>query len=220
MNPARSGQSMAHSSWHGAKRTGHMRTGQKITRDDMIKFEYERSNRMVNRGLVIICGILFILSCVGATVHGMDTELTRITLAGIQGIHVKVEELQPNIQKYASRFNITQEQLRKDVTLKLEKAGIIVLSSEKWLKTTGRPLLYVNVNTHETEKYWYAFNINIQVRQVVSLESNPNLKTMADTWSIDMTGIANIGTLNMIRDNVGNLVDRFVNVYLSVNAKK
>lgn len=175
---------------------------------------------MVNRELVIICGILIILSCVVTTVHGMDTELTRKTLAGIQGIHVKVEELQPNIQKYASRFNITQEQLRKDVTLKLEKAGIPVLAPEKWLKTTGRPLLYVNVNTHETEKYWYAFDINIQVMQIVSLESNPNLKTMADTWSISMIGIANIGTLNTIRDNVGNLVDRFVNVYLSVNSKK
>jgi hypothetical protein len=81
-------------------------------------------------------------------------------------------------------------------------------------------MLYVNINTHEHEKYWYSYTISIDLQQIVLLETNPRVKTFATTWSIEMTGIANIGTLNRIRSNMAVLIERFIEAHKSVNPKK
>jgi hypothetical protein len=141
-------------------------------------------------------------------------------MTGLQGVNVMVEDLQPNMQKYARKFGLAQEQLKRDVEQKLQKSGITILTQENWLKTLGRPVLYVNINTHEYEKYWYAYDIKVELKQIVYMEANPKVKTLASTWSISMTGIANIGTLNTIRDSLGSLVNRFIDAYLSANTKK
>jgi hypothetical protein len=141
-------------------------------------------------------------------------------MTGLQGVDVMVEDLQPNMQKYARKFGLTQEQLKRDVEQKLQKSGITILTQENWLKTLGRPVLYVNINTHEYEKYWYAYDIKVELKQIVYMEANPKVKTLASTWSISMTGIANIGTLNTIRDSLVSLVNRFIDAYLSANTKK
>jgi len=101
----------------------------------------------------------------------------------------------------------------------LRAAGIKVLSPDQWSKTLGRPTLYVNVNTHESEKYWFAYDIKLELRQIVSLEARPDIKTLAVTWCINVTGVVNIGTFTVIRDNVGVLTERFVQAYKMVNGK-
>ena len=163
---------------------------------------------------------LFLLTIISSSLFAIDSELTRQTMTGLQGVDVMVEDLQPNMQKYARKFGLTQEQLKRDVEQKLQKSGITILTQENWLKTLGRPVLYVNINTHEYEKYWYAYDIKVELKQIVYMEANPKVKTLASTWSISMTGIANIGTLNTIRDSLGSLVNRFIDAYLSANTKK
>jgi len=161
--------------------------------------------------------IIFFVSIIYTNAYAMDAEVTRQTLKGLQGVYVTVENIQPNIQKYAQKAGVTKEQMQKDIEVKLKSAGIKAFIREEWLKTPGRPILYINVNTHEYEKYWYAYDIKVELQQVVSLEATPSIKTMADTWSTNMTGIANIGTLNSIRNSVGVLTDRFIAAYQSVN---
>jgi hypothetical protein len=95
--------------------------------------------------------------------------------------------------------------------------GVAVLNQDKWSQTPGRPVLYVNVNTHGYQKYWYSYTISIELRQIVALEANPVVKTLADTWSVDMTGVANIGTLGTIKENVGVLTDKFIEAWRSAN---
>ena len=152
--------------------------------------------------------------------YAIDTEITRQTMSGLQGVCVMVENIQPNIQRYAQKAGVTKEQIQKDIEVKLKSAGINAFTREAWLNAPGRPMLYVNVNTHEYEKYWYAYDIKVELRQIVSLETNPSIRTIADTWSMNMTGIANIGTLNSIRNNVGVLIEKFISAYKSVNGKK
>jgi hypothetical protein len=164
--------------------------------------------------------IIFFVSIICTTAYAIDAEITRQTLSGLQGVYVTVENIQSNIQKYAQKAGVTKEQIQKDIEVKLKSAGIKVFTREEWLNAPGRPILYVNINTHEYEKYWYAYDIKVELQQIVSLETNPSIKTMADTWSINMTGIANIGTLNSIRNNVGVLTEKFISAYKSVNGKK
>ena len=147
---------------------------------------------------------------IGLPAFGADVEITRLTIKGLAGVNVVVEDIQPNIQRYAQKAGITKEQIQKDVETKLKSNGIKILANDEWLKTPGRPVLYVNVNTHETEKYWYAYDVRLELKQIVSLEANPSIKTLATTWSINMTSVANIGTLGVIKNTVDGLVSRFV----------
>ena len=148
-----------------------------------------------------------------APVWAEDTDISRATLAGLQGVHVIVEEMQANVLKYAKRFGLTQAQVLQDVEGRLRRGGIRTVTGDEWLAVPGRPILYVNINTHETEKYWYAYDVKVELRQVVTLVSDPQVKTMAVTWSLNMTGQANIGTLDMIRQDTNILVERFVEAW-------
>jgi hypothetical protein len=168
----------------------------------------------------MISSLLLFFTMTAGSLYAIDSELTRRTLLGIKGVSVAVENPQPNIQKYAQRFGLTRDQLQKDIEQRLTKAGITVLNQEKWLQTSGRPVLYVIVNTHEYEKYWYAYTIIVDLMQITTLEASSDIKTLASTWSINMAGIANIGTLNTIKGDVNALVDRFIDAHLSANKKE
>ena len=149
-----------------------------------------------------------------------DSEVSRATLAGLQGVSVIVEKLQPNLQKYAAKFDLNSEVIRRDVEQQLREGGIRVVEGNDWLALPGRPVLAVNVNTHETEKYWYAYDIKLELRQLAVLEANPKIKTLAATWSISATGLANIGNLHLIRQDAQALVRRFVQAYKVANNKR
>lgn len=170
---------------------------------------------MIKKSNVAFFAIFFTL-ITNISVYGIDTEITRQTLKELQSLYVAIEEIQPNVVKYGQRVGLTREQIKKDVESKLKTAGIKILTKNEWLAIPGRPMLYLNINCHEYEKYWYAYDIKLEISQVVFLERNPSIKTMADTWSINMTGVANIGTLNSIRNNAGKVVDRFIEAYNAV----
>ncbi|MBN1381628.1 MAG: hypothetical protein JXA41_08135 [Deltaproteobacteria bacterium] len=146
-----------------------------------------------------------------------DSDMTRATLAGLKSVRVSVENMQPNIQAYADKYGLTIKQIQSDLEQKLTQNGIKILTADAWLTVPGRPVLYININTHETEKYWYAYNIKMELRQLVSLKANPEITTLAATWFINITGIANIGNLHIIKSDLMVLVDRFLNAYQAVN---
>jgi hypothetical protein len=172
------------------------------------------------RHILRVAGIiLFLLSFFALPGFAEDSESSRATLVGIQGLSVVVEEVQPNVQKYAAKFGLSGAQIRRDVEQKLRESGIRVVEGNDWLAIRGRPVLCVNVNTHETEKYWYAYDIKLELRQLAVLEANPQVKTLAGTWSISITGLANIGNLYLIRQDVGGLMARFVGAYKMANKK-
>jgi hypothetical protein len=158
-------------------------------------------------------------SLVAIDCHALDSEATRRTLVDLRGMHVIVEELQPDLQKYAKKPEITKEQLQRQVEDQLKAAGIKVLGREEWLQVPGRPVLYINVNTHEFEKYRFACDVSVQLRQVVSLLRDPSTTALAPTWSVNMTGIANSGSFNILNDNVRQLVAVFIKAHASVNKK-
>ena len=147
--------------------------------------------------------------------HAFDAEVSRETLKGLAGFHVLIEELNPNIVKYASvqKNDISAQQLKSQVENRLRAAGIRVLSWDEMMKTPERPMLYVSVNTHEYEKFWYAYDIRVEVRQLVTLVSQPGKPINGATWSVNMTGVMNIGQLQALYDNLGVLLERFVEAY-------
>jgi hypothetical protein len=178
---------------------------------------------VIMKRLVKLLTAVLLLIGLAAPVFAVDSKETRLTLTGLQGVYIAVEELQSNVMKYEKHLRksgLMREQIQQDVERRLRQAGIRVLTSDDWLKTSGRPILYVNVNTHEYEKYWLAYDIRIELQQIVSIDSNPKIKTLASTWTMNVTGIANIDTLYVIRDNILYLTDHFAEAYKSVNSKR
>jgi hypothetical protein len=52
------------------------------------------------------------------------------------------------------------------------------------------------------------------------MAANSKIKSLADTWSINMTGIVNVGTMDKLKESVGILIDRFIFAHQAVNGKK
>jgi len=175
----------------------------------------------ISRFYLVVTLLALLVAATPPPAGAIDMDITRKTLSGLQGVYVGVEELQPNLMKYsaAQKSGLSKEALKKDIEGRLGKAGIRVLTWDQAVKTPGMPFLYICVNTHESEKYWYAYDIRIELQQLVSMEANPKVKTMAGTWSTNMTGMVNIGTLDKLKEAVEVLTDKFVGAYRSVNKK-
>lgn len=180
----------------------------------------KRNFRLGHLALQIAVVSVFI-SGFAIPVHAFDAEASRETLKGLTGFYVLIEELNPNIAKYASvqKNNISTKTLKSQVENRLKKAGIQVLSWDEMMKIPERPMLYVSVNTHEYEKFWYAYDIRVEVRQLATLVSQPGKPVSGATWSLNMTGVMNIGQLQALYDNLGLLLGRFVEAYKKVNEK-
>lgn len=165
---------------------------------------------------VFICFPLCLLLW-ASSVFALDDDSSRRTLCGLKGVYVIVEALQPSLPKFVQSPIADRDQLQKNVELRLKEAGIRILDRQEWLQTAGKPVLYINVNTHQFEKYLYAYDIRVEIRQTAFMEANPDTKAFVATWSSNITGAANIGSLNVLWSNARTLVDLFIRSYLSAN---
>lgn len=174
------------------------------------------------RKCLILLGSLLCLLVLVPEGNAVDFEQTRQTLSNIPGFMVVIEELQPCLLKYKpylQKFGLNKDQLQNDVEKQLKAAGIKILSSSEWQKTRGNPILYININTHEKERFSFAYDVRVEIQQVVAPEANPKTRIMATTWSINITGMADIGTLSLIQKDLTAMVDRFIQAYRAVNGR-
>ncbi len=188
--------------------------------------------RFIQYKSLYIFSISFVFFVSAGIAYAEDSDSSRRTLAGFRGVYVAVEDLQPNLKMHAENESITSAQLKFDIEKKLRSNGIRVLSKNEWSKTPGRPMLYLNINTHPSgtkslvsrllsdhkeERVLFAFDIKLELRQVVYLEANPYMRTLSTTWSLNMTGLVNVANIAPLRTNVLSLVDQFISSYQSAN---
>ncbi len=143
-----------------------------------------------------------------------DDEETRLTLQGFQGVYVVVQQLSPIIEKNG----LTTDQLQKDTESILQKAGIRVLPRGEFLKTAGKPYLYVNANISmlRTQITRYIFYVRVEFNQDVSLVKS-SMVVPAVTWSTGGWGID--FSLENVHEVIRNQVGKFVIAYSAVNLK-
>jgi hypothetical protein len=163
-------------------------------------------SRGQKRGTLI--GLVLLLWLWQGHAFPADNQATRKTLHDVQPIKVVVEPLKWSIEN----AGLKTRQLRNDTELKLRLAGIRVVSPND----PGKPSLRVNARVIKFgQRDRYIFNIAVEFVQTVSLGRRPQIKTDAVTWSTAVTGTSR--KLSTVRDQVGELVDVFINAYLSVN---
>jgi hypothetical protein len=90
------------------------------------------------------------------------------------------------------------------------------MKEEEWLKTPVAPYFYVNINT-VVEGRACGVSIDLALLETVTLARG--FKTKATIWNKSLAGIVGTQNPRMIRDGVGDLLDKFINDYLAVNPK-
>ncbi len=163
----------------------------------------------------LILGVVFTLVILNSFVLAQYLDhRRRAVLRGLQGCHVIVENLEPEIE----RDGLTREQLQTDMELKLRMAGIKVLSREE----QGAPVFYLNVTAMEIfakhgASLGYIYNISVSLQERVQLMRNGDIMRRA-TW--EKPGFLGITTnLTDIRQGAKDMVDYFINDYLAANPK-
>lgn len=135
----------------------------------------------------------------------------RDTLKGIKIIKVLVT-LSPELID----AGLSAEDLKTDTELKLKMAGVEVVNSEK-----ADGYLYVTVTGFKSWALGGAvYRHDLQLRQWVSLLSNPNTTCYAPTWTDGSVSLAKFNDLSSLYENLGGSVNKFVKDYLAVNPKK
>jgi hypothetical protein len=135
----------------------------------------------------------------------------------LSGVFIVVDALDPIT-------GLTQDGLRKDAELWLQKAGIKVLTRDQFLAAAGRPALYVTIDAVQSNapelKDIVLFHVQAALYQNASLQRLPTTSVSASTWSIDRLGFsAKTLAPNFIRTGLQDLIEKFVAAYQEANQK-
>ncbi len=165
----------------------------------------------MKRLILLTIGLLLVRvdSHVFAFVHGVDT------LRGLTGVYVVVKVINPEL-------GLTKDIFKTDVELGLRMAGIKVLSREEWLREPGCPNLSVYINVLQAKSRGgvpmvYAFSVGVFLIQAVYLVRTSGVMCFGTTWEKSFIGISS--DLTNVRELTKEVVDKFINAYLSVNPR-
>jgi hypothetical protein len=161
---------------------------------------------------IILLAVVAILFTYSASLARDNDRQSRVSLAGIKGVGVVVEDLSQN----AEQEGFTTQLVQADVEQKLRAAGIRVLTDDALMKTPGMPYLYVNIFTFRDAEL-YAYHITLELRQMVSLVRKTGVKQSVGTWKVSCGGTVGAKKLIDLRTFVLDDVSQFISAYKSVN---
>jgi hypothetical protein len=143
----------------------------------------------------------------------------RETLSGINDVSIIIEQIQI-VPKYATYSGVSVQNIKTDVELKLRGAGLKVITPEEATKTLS-PYLGVKIQLVKIEQLDYFIpHLAVELYQFVTLYRNPLIKTSSPTWSVEtIGGVSGIRLSDHVRKGISDIVDMFINAYLSVNPK-
>jgi hypothetical protein len=162
--------------------------------------------------------MIFVILTIGITpLLAINGKANLATLRGLKGVGVIIENLPSEVEK----AGLLKNQLQVEVEFKLRSAGIKVLTREECAKTPGEPYLYININinTSKTESNLYPYTVDAMLIQKVMLVRDPDNVSYAVTWSIGGVGSVDKSILSNLRANVEEVVDKFINAFLSENQR-
>lgn len=141
----------------------------------------------------------------------------RDTLLGLPGVHVSVEGLNAEARKYG----LMDQVLQTDVELPLRRYNISVLSKEEMLRTRGMRELYVKLNC-VTNELSAAVNIDVKLEEIALLTTRYPVMACVDatTWEKSCVLIVGVHKIATVREDVRDLVNEFINDYLTANSKE
>jgi hypothetical protein len=187
-----------------------------------------------NRWFVETIMIVAILSS-PSTLLAIDNITTGFTLRGLEGVYVKIDNIDFDSRKELVKASLTEDALQIAIERRLDAAGIKVVTDDTFRKSDRVGMLYVHIQIlmpeasarydytvkgvqiakpQKDKKYFY--RLDIELRQRVFLARDTNIKAVRPTWSIGSMGFRR---LERIRADVLGQVDTFAEAFLSENPK-
>lgn len=164
-------------------------------------------SRWLRELLVLVALILLLPSASQALTFQQNV------LVGLEGVNVVVSPLDSTVR----HLGLTESQIQTDVELRLQKAGVRVLTVKEQVETPGGPFLYVTV----TANIWRgcrAYTVLVELYETVTLVRG--FQTAGVIWK---KGVIRTSTKipkeRSIRDTLSDVVDVFINDYLAANPK-
>jgi hypothetical protein len=169
--------------------------------------------------LILRTGVLLFAATIGVTL-GAAVPGDEQSLKGIQGLQIVIESIGSEVED----AGLLRADIQTDVELRLRLAGIKVLTIEDSAKQPGSPWLYVNAHVMLAKDTPFqglvVYSIDCELIQTVTLARSGSREASATTWHTGSLGYVGRNNLRKIRDSTKDLVDDFINAYLSVNPKK
>jgi len=153
------------------------------------------------RAVTAVLAVLFLVSMLSGSRACGQESLDANTLKGIRAVQVAIEDLSDSAQA----LGLEEETLQTDVELKLRRAGLRVSS------TPVGAFVYISVSVVDG-----ASAIRVELNQ------SARLLLSGETWTVTTWSQGYLeanSTAASIRSHVKDLVDAFVNDWLSVNPK-
>lgn len=151
-----------------------------------------------------------------APAPALDTPNERVTLAGLTGVHVVVEEVTPD----GEREGLTRASLQAEVEQRVRRAGLRPLTATEALAAAGRPTLQVRVVlllAREAPQL-YVYSVDLTLRQQIRLVRDRAVESFAVTWSENReVGAVPATRLAAVREAVRAKVDQFTQAWQIVN---
>ena len=163
--------------------------------------------------------ILLVLGHLTAAAWAIDTPNERITLVGLTGVHVVMEE----IGDAGERQGVSRARLQSDVEGRLRRAGLRVLTPTEALTSTGRPTLHLQVTVLGVADPAdvHVFSVDLTLRQHVRLVRDRAIESYAITWSDHrVVGAARASQLGVVRSALLEKVDEFVAAWRMANRER
>jgi hypothetical protein len=175
--------------------------------------------------------LILILSAV--VCRADDRARDRASLRGIKTIVVKVHTFEREWASELTKATLTESVLQATIERQLEKSGITVVPEEASKRTETEGILNVRVKFQDSEppkksfiideeeklekfdpKKRYVYAIRLNFRQLASLKRNPEATISAITWQTESVGLRRLA---LIREDIENVVNVFIEAYLSEN---
>jgi hypothetical protein len=148
---------------------------------------------------------------------GVSEELTFVQrmLVGLPSVGVVA-----SIDNKEAMPGLTKEQIKTDIELRLLKAGVRVLTERESVHTKGYPLLIASVATFQMEEArgLVVYSVRLSLVENAKLQRGPYYSV--ETWNGHIMGRVGDKNIRSLMNEVGNLVDKFINDYLAANPKK
>ena len=164
-----------------------------------------------------------------------DKARDRKTLHGIESVVVKVHPVEAEWQAELAKVGLSEIALQAAIEHQLQKAGIQVIAEGASKRSEVEGILNVRLRFNDPEpakkqfvspgggeekievvdikkKYIYAIRLNL--RQLVSLKRDPSQEAFSITWQAESVGMRRLA---LIKDNIKELVDVFIEAYTSEN---
>ena len=164
---------------------------------------------MSNRSLLFL--LLFVLAIFLAVKFDVPTNVkigvTNLIygdeMRGIKGFLISVDAPNPELEKDGLRL----EEVLRELTAKIEKAGVRSLPYELWQKTPGKPSLNVSVQAVKQAGGIYQYTVTIEVTKSEAENSALGSEKSKTIWSIDEMGE---GGVSDIRTNINEITGVFL----------